>query len=250
MNMLPEHRQCAEDKKGYIPAGMIQKKGYTINNQKITIMKNKIAAIGLLTIAVLILSILVLNTTIGNIKEEALLYNSGISGSQVRADEITEDVLELPVYRKRNIAAARHQEYTGGSSSYSILPSTRKEPGIASSNSQPFSGSATVGSVSRRSSGGDNPVNYRPLAVVPAWREKPSAAMSIASAGADTKTEQTVSAQPAPFSGGGLSGPMRMEGEGDNPPPEGMPVGNGLWFMLLLAGIYALYNNLKEKVKF
>ena len=73
--------------------------------------------------------------------------------------------------------------------------------------------------------------------------------MSIASAGADTKTEQTVSAQPAPFSGGGLSGPMRMEGEGDNPPPEGMPVGNGLWFMLLLAGIYALYNNLKEKVK-
>ena len=47
---------------------MIQKKGYTINNQKITIMKNKIAAIGLLTIAVLILSLLVLNTTIGNIK--------------------------------------------------------------------------------------------------------------------------------------------------------------------------------------
>lgn len=33
-------------------------------------------------------------------------------------------------------------------------------------------------------------------------------------------------------------------------PPEGTPVGNGLWFMLLLAGIYALYNNLKEKVKF
>lgn len=214
-------------------------------------MKSKIASIGLLTIAVLVLSILVLDTSIGNMKEEALLLNSTYTGSSVSSDEITEGVLELPVYQKRSISATRSApEFSSESSVYPVLPSGRRaEASIASTQSQPFSGTKFYARGSQRASDGDNQVNYRPMAVIPAWREKPSATISTMASGQNTKSEEVVSKVSAPFSGGGISGPMKMEGDGENPPPEGVGVGNGLWFMLLLAGIYIFIKSRKMTVQ-
>ncbi len=209
-------------------------------------MKTKIAAISLLTVAILVLSILILQTTVSNIKDEALILTTTSGDTRIAQDEITEGVLELPVYKKRSISATRHsQAYTGQNSSRSILPSKISEEGIASTNPHSYTGSATSVKGSQKSSDEGGSVNYRPLASLPSWRAKPSGAMS-ASPGAGTDAAQKVSNVSAPFSGGGLSGPMRMDGDDENPPPEGMPVGNGLWLMIAFAGIYILIKRIKE----
>ena len=57
------------------------------------------------------------------------------------------------------------------------------------------------------------------------------------------RRETSVAQVKEPFSASNsmIPGPMKMEGEGDNPPPEGMPVGEGFWILLILAGAYIFY---------
>ena len=55
-------------------------------------MKTKIAAISLLTVVVLVLSILILQTTVSNIKEEALLLTVSEGGQRIIPDQITQEV--------------------------------------------------------------------------------------------------------------------------------------------------------------
>ena len=214
-------------------------------------MKNKIAAIGLLTVVVVALSILILQSTVSNIRYEAFILNSKIASTKIASDQITEGVLALPVYQKRSTSTYRNtSEYPTESSAYSVLPSHRSnDPGIAVTHSQPSSRAAANTRGSQRVSDGDYQVNYRPMAALPAWREKPSGAISSMTSGENTKNEQAVSKVNTPFSGGGISGPMRMDGDDENPPPEGMPVGNGLWFMILLAGAYVFVKNKKATLQ-
>ena len=211
-------------------------------------MKTKIAAISLLTVVILVLSILILQTTVSNIKQEALLLTVSEGGQRIKPDQITQEMKDLPVYKKRSTSTRSYSPANPDrSSSYSAYPSKSTEYGIATTGS-PTSFSDTESHVrgSQKASNGDNSVNYRPLTAAPSWRERPSGTMSMASSGGGSDAAQSVSSSSAPFSGGGPSGPMRMDGYDDNPPPEGMPVGNGFWLMMFFAGIYILIKRLKN----
>lgn len=210
-------------------------------------MKTKIAAISLLTVVILVLSILILQTTVSNIKQEALLLTVSEGGERIKPDQITQEVKDLPVYKKRSTSTRSYSPANPDrSSSYSAYPSKSTEYGIATTGSQSYSGAASHARGSQKASNGDNSVNYRPLTAAPSWRERPSGTMSMASSGGGSDAAQSVSSSSAPFSGGGPSGPMRMDGDDDNPPPEGMPVGNGFWLMMFFAGIYILIKRLKN----
>ena len=211
-------------------------------------MKTKIAAISLLTVVVLVLSILILQTTVSNIKQEALLLTVSEGGQRIKPDQITQEMKDLPVYKKRSTSTRSYSPANPDrSSSYSVSHSKSAEYGITTSGSPTsFSGTESHVRGSQKASDAESSVNYRPLAAAPSWRQRPSGAMSVTSSGVASDGEQTVSNSYAPFSGGGPSGPMRMDGDDDNPPPEGMPVGNGLWLMMFFAGIYILIKRLKN----
>ena len=57
------------------------------------------------------------------------------------------------------------------------------------------------------------------------------------------RRETAVAQVKEPFSASNsmIPGPMRMDGVDENPPPEGMPVGEGIWILLILAGAYIFY---------
>ena len=65
--------------------------------------------------------------------------------------------------------------------------------------------------------------------------------MNLVTTGKDVESDLIASNMSAPFSEGNTSGPMRMDGVDENPPPEGVPVGNGVWAMLFLVVGYTLY---------
>ena len=84
-------------------------------------------------------------------------------------------------------------------------------------------------------------MSFGTMAAIPSWSAKPTGTMNLVTSGKDVQSDLVASNLSAPFSDGNTSGPMRMYDHDDNPPPEGMPVGNGLWVMLLLAAGYMIY---------
>jgi hypothetical protein len=120
------------------------------------------------------------------------------------------------------------------------VPLKSVEQGISSGFSLPATNNAIYSRRSKKSAD-DNPMNNQTLAVMPVRITKPSGTMNLVTTGKDVESDLIASNMSAPFSEGNTSGPMRMDKDDENPPPEGVPVGNGVWAMFFLAAAYTLY---------
>ena len=207
-------------------------------------MKTKIRTISLMTLGVFILSFFVINTIIKEMTEEAKNPYKVYQGSVAPSYNSNAFVMKVSAHKTRSATATRHRSANRSVNRQNAesvyVPIKSVDKALSSGFSTPGSDNSIYSRRSKKSVD-ENSMNYRPMAVIPSWSAKPSGTMNLVTSGKDVQSELVASNMSAPFSDGNNSGPMRMEGEGDNPPPEGMPVGNGVWAMLFLSAGYILY---------
>ena len=211
-------------------------------------MKTKIIAVGLLTFLLLSLSIKLFELSDLNYSIKGFILNYSDGGTQINSGEIREEETpEFPVFQRRNTNSYRNTLDLPKVSSYIELLSSSNEN---QSYSQPFSGSSTYTQQSRTSTNSNNQANnYRPIASLSTLRKKTTGEINSFSSEEAIKIENDDSKLNAPFSGGGIHGPMRMDGDDENPPPEGVPVGNGLWIMIAMTGVYVFIKHKKTSIQ-
>jgi len=207
-------------------------------------MKTKIRAISLMTLGVLILSFFVIRAVLQVMTEEAKNPYKVYQGTATPTYNTNAYVMKVPAHKSGGIAVNHHRQSGRSVARQSTpnvyVPLKSVEQGISSGFSLPATNNAIYSRRSKKSTD-DNSMNNQTLAVMPVQITKPSGTMNLVTTGKDVQGDLVASNMSAPFSDGNISGPMRMEGEGDNPPPEGMPVGNGVWVMLFLSAGYILY---------
>ena len=197
-----------------------------------------------MTLGVLILSFFVIRTVLQVMTEDAKNPYKVYQGTATPTYNTNTYVMKMQAHKSGGITATRHRPISRQVSRQSAgsvyVPIKSVDKAISSGFSMPGSDN---GIYSRRSkkSVDENSMNYRPMAVIPSWSAKPSGTMNLVTSGKDVQSELVASNMSAPFSDGNNSGPMRMDGDDENPPPEGVPVGNGVWVMLLLAAGYMIY---------
>ena len=210
-------------------------------------MKTKIASIALLTFAVLSLSFMVLKSTINSIKEEAMIEN--FNGSSLNTPEIVGSTIDVPVFQKRKINVGSSipsgsEDFSTSSFSESYSGNTRNEIEIFSTSGVMQSNSSSS-SVARSSRG--SAANAQPVGMVSFNQTKSSNRERLFASNRISVPQETRLALSQPFSGMGMSGPMRIEGDGANPPAEGVPVGEGVFILLILSIAYGVFQRFRPK---
>ena len=207
-------------------------------------MKTKIRTISLMTLGVFILSFLVIRTVFNVMTEETKNPYKVYQGAAAPSYNSNAFVMKVPAHKTRSTTATRHRPANRSVNRQSAgsvyVPIKSVDKALSSGLSMPGSDNSIYSRRSKKSVD-ENSMNYRPMAVIPSWSAKPSGTMNLVTSGKDVQSELVASNMSAPFSDGNNSGPMRMDGDDENPPPEGVPVGNGVWVMLLLAAGYMIY---------
>ena len=207
-------------------------------------MKTKIRTISLMTLGVFILSFFVISTVLKVMTEEAKNPYKVYQGTATPTYNTNAYVMKVSAHKSGGIAVNHHRQSGRSVARQSTpnvyVPLKSVEQGISSGFSLPATNNAIYSRRSKKSAD-DNSMNNQTLTVMPVRITKPSGTMNLVTTGKDVQGDLVASNMSAPFSDGNNSGPMRMEGEGDNPPPEGVPVGNGVWAMLFLSAGYILY---------
>ena len=197
-----------------------------------------------MTLGVLILSFFVIRAVLQVMTEEAKNPYKVYQGTATPTYNTNAYVMKVPAHKSGGIAVNHHRQSGRSVARQSTpnvyVPLKSVEQGISSGFSLPATNNAIYSRRSKKSTD-DNSMNNQTLAVMPVQITKPSGTMNLVTTGKDVQGDFVATNMSTPFSDGNNSGPMRMEGEGDNPPPEGMPVGNGVWVMLFLAAGYILY---------
>ena len=197
-----------------------------------------------MTLGVLILSFFVIRAVLQVMTEEAKNPYKVYQGTATPTYNTNAYVMKVPAHKSGGIAVNHHRQSGRSVARQSTpnvyVPLKSVEQGISSGFSLPATNNAIYSRRSKKSTD-DNSMNNQTLAVMPVQITKPSGTMNLVTTGKDVQGDFVATNMSTPFSDGNNSGPMRMEGEGDNPPPEGMPVGNGVWVMLLLAAGYMIY---------
>ena len=197
-----------------------------------------------MTLGVLILSFFVIRAVLQVMTEEAKNPYKVYQGTATPTYNTNAYVMKVPAHKSGSIAVNHHRQSGRSVARQSTpnvyVPLKSVEQGISSGFSLPATNNAIYSRRSKKSAD-DNSMNNQTLAVMPVQITKPSGTMNLVTTGKDVQGDFVATNMSTPFSDGNNSGPMRMEGEGDNPPPEGMPVGNGVWAMLFLAAGYILY---------
>ena len=197
-----------------------------------------------MTLGVLILSFFVIRAVLQVMTEEAKNPYKVYQGTATPTYNTNAYVMKVPAHKSGGIAVNHHRQSGRSVARQSTpnvyVPLKSVEQGISSGFSLPATNNAIYSRRSKKSAD-DNSMNNQTLTVMPVRITKPSGTMNLVTTGKDVQGDLVASNMSAPFSDGNNSGPMRMEGEGDNPPPEGMPVGNGVWAMLFLSAGYILY---------
>ena len=197
-----------------------------------------------MTLGVLILSFFVIRTMLQVMTEEAKNPCKVYQGTATPTYNTNAYVMKVPAHKSGSIAVNHHRQSGRSVARQSApnvyVPLKSVEQGISSGFSLPATNNAIYSRRSKKSAD-DNPMNNQTLAVMPVRITKPSGTMNLVTTGKDVQSDLVASNMSAPFSDGNISGPMRMDGNDENPPPEGMPVGNGVWLMLFLAAAYTLY---------
>ena len=197
-----------------------------------------------MTLGVLILSFFVIRTVLQVMTEDAKNPYKVYQGTATPTYNTNTYVMKVQAHKSGSIAVNHHRQSGRSVARQSTpnvyVPLKSVEQGISSG----FFLSAINNAIySRRSkkSADDNPMNNQTLAVMPVRITKPSGTMNLVTTGKDVESDLIASNMSAPFSEGNTSGPMRMDGVDENPPPEGVPVGNGVWAMFFLVVGYTLY---------
>ena len=197
-----------------------------------------------MTLGVLILSFFVIRAVLQVMTEEAKNPYKVYQGTATPTYNTNAYVMKVPAHKSGGIAVNHHRQSGRSVARQSTpnvyVPLKSVEQGISSGFSLPATNNAIYSRRSKKSTD-DNSMNNQTLAVMPVQITKPSGTMNLVTTGKDVQGDFVATNMSTPFSDGNNSGPMRMEGEGDNPPPEGVPVGNGVWAMLFLAAGYILY---------
>ena len=197
-----------------------------------------------MTLGVLILSFFVIRAVLQVMTEEAKNPYKVYQGTATPTYNTNAYVMKVSAHKSGGIAVNHHRQSGRSVARQSTpnvyVPLKSVEQGISSGFSLPATNNAIYSRRSKKSTD-DNSMNNQTLAVMPVQITKPSGTMNLVTTGKDVQGDFVATNMSTPFSDGNNSGPMRMEGEGDNPPPEGMPVGNGVWVMLLLAAGYMIY---------
>ena len=197
-----------------------------------------------MTLGVLILSFFVIRAVLQVMTEEAKNPYKVYQGTATPTYNTNAYVMKVPAHKSGGIAVNHHRQSGRSVARQSTpnvyVPLKSVEQGISSGFSLPATNNAIYSRRSKKSAD-DNSMNNQTLTVMPVRITKPSGTMNLVTTGKDVQGDFVATNMSTPFSDGNNSGPMRMEGEGDNPPPEGMPVGNGVWAMLFLSAGYILY---------
>ena len=197
-----------------------------------------------MTLGVFILSFLVIRTVFNVMTEETKNPYKVYQGTATPTYNTNAYVMKVPAHKSGGITATRHRPISRQVSRQSAgsvyVPMKSIDNGLYTSGSMLGSDKSIYSRRSKKSAD-DNSMNNQTLTVMPVRITKPSGTMNLVTTGKDVQGDFVATNMSTPFSDGNNSGPMRMEGEGDNPPPEGVPVGNGVWAMLFLAAGYILY---------
>ena len=197
-----------------------------------------------MTLGVLILSFFVIRTVLQVMTEDAKNPYKVYQGTATPTYNTNAYVMKVPAHKSGGIAVNHHRQSGRSVARQSTpnvyVPLKSVEQGISSGFSLPATNNAIYSRRSKKSAD-DNPMNNQTLAVMPVRITKPSGTMNLVTTGKDVESDLIASNMSAPFSEGNTSGPMRMDGVDENPPPEGVPVGNGVWAMFFLAAAYTLY---------
>ena len=101
-------------------------------------------------------------------------------------------------------------------------------------------------SVARSSRG--SAANAQPVGMVSFNQTKSSNRERLFASNRISVPQETRLALSQPFSGMGMSGPMRIEGGDEvNPPAEGVPVGEGVFILLILSIAYGVFQRFRPK---
>lgn len=207
-------------------------------------MKTKIIAISLMTVSVIGLSFLLIQNIFQSIDE--VEEAQGLISD--RPTEFVEEVTKLPEFSKGS-----------GNNNYRAYNADQKEsPGFVlpfnstSADMGYFSTSALPSASSNgynRSSNQNNTQNYHPVAMIPVLNQGKVRSDKFLALGRGVNREGFAAKLNEPFSGSAMNmtGPMRMEGNGDSPPGEGVPIGEGMALLMCLALFYGLYQ-MKNKI--
>ena len=197
-----------------------------------------------MTLGVLIFSFFVIRTMLQVMTEEAKNPYKVYQGTATPTYNTNAYVMKVPAHKSGGIAVNHHRQSGRSVARQSTpnvyVPLKSVEQGISSGFSLPATNNAIYSRRSKKSTD-DNSMNNQTLAVMPVQITKPSGTMNLVTTGKDVQGDLVASNMSAPFSDGNNSGPMRMDGDDENPPPEGVPVGNGMWAMLFLSAGYILY---------
>ena len=197
-----------------------------------------------MTLGVLILSFFVIRAVLQVMTEEAKNPYKVYQGTATPTYNTNAYVMKVPAHKSGGIAVNHHRQSGRSVARQSTpnvyVPLKSVEQGISSGFSLPATNNAIYSRRSKKSAD-DNSMNNQTLTVMPVRITKPSGTMNLVTTGKDVQGDLVASNMSAPFSDGNISGPMRMDGDDENPPPEGVPVGNGVWVMLFLVVGYTLY---------
>ena len=197
-----------------------------------------------MTLGVLILSFFVIRAVLQVMTEEAKNPCKVYQGTATPTYNTNAYVMKVPAHKSGSIAVNHHRQSGRSVARQSTpnvyVPLKSVEQGISSGFSLPATNNAIYSRRSKKSAD-DNSMNNQTLAVMPVRITKPSGTMNLVTTGKDVESDLIASNMSAPFSEGNTSGPMRMDKDDENPPPEGVPVGNGVWAMLFLVVGYTLY---------
>ena len=197
-----------------------------------------------MTLGVLIFSFFVIRTMLQVMTEEAKNPYKVYQGTATPTYNTNTYVMKVQAHKSGSIAVNHHRQSGRSVARQSTpnvyVPLKSVEQGISSGFSLPATNNAIYSRRSKKSAD-DNPMNNQTLAVMPVRITKPSGTMNLVTTGKDVESDLIASNMSAPFSEGNTSGPMRMDKDDENPPPEGVLVGNGVWAMFFLAAAYTLY---------
>ena len=197
-----------------------------------------------MTLGVLILSFFVIRTVLQVMTEDAKNPYKVYQGTATPTYNTNAYVMKVPAHKSGGITATRHRPISRQVSRQSAgsvyVPMKSIDNGLYTSGSMLGSDKSIYSRRSKKSAD-DNSMNNQTLTVMPVRITKPSGTMNLVTTGKDVESDLIASNMSAPFSEGNTSGPMRMDGVDENPPPEGVPVGNGVWAMLFLVVGYTLY---------
>ncbi|MBP1663412.1 MAG: hypothetical protein H6Q19_552 [Bacteroidetes bacterium] len=197
-----------------------------------------------MTLGVLILSFIVFRSILKEMTEEVKNQYKVYQEASAPSYKSNEFVMRVAANKAGSSAVIRHRpanRYVNRQSEGNVhVPIKSADKAISSGFSIPDSDNIIYSRKSKKSLD-ENSLNFRSMAVISSWSTKPLGTMNLVTSGKDLQSELLASNISVPFSGSNNPGPMRMDGGDDNPPPEGAPVGNGIFVMLLLAAGYTLY---------